>query len=293
MIIDAHAHFEPALLDTSNLIKELDQNNISKVALIPALNSPIPDTPETLLSLIRMLMQFKQGRAIAEVIFRLHFTKKGDLRISNKIYEIYPHPNNLIISNLIEQHPDRFLGWFFLNPSQNSIVVDELEYWRHKKGFIGVKLHPQWYHYNVDDAFGLVKRTQELQIPVLIHLGFGKEGDFKALIDHFPKQPFIMAHSGMPYFRELWHFIRDKKQVYVDLSGTYLNKKLVAKTIRFLGAEKCIYGTDSPYGFRKKSENCYDYGKILSWIYSMNLTDSERTAILSQNFLNIVEKIRQ
>ena len=101
-------------------------------------------------------------------------------------------------------HPDRFTGWFFVNPTAPG-ALDELSRRLRSRGWFGVKAHPFWHRYPVaalDDAAAL---CQDLGKPMLVHLGAGAErGDFRRLPDRFPRLKVVYAHAGIPWYRTLW-----------------------------------------------------------------------------------------
>ncbi|MFO1480326.1 MAG: amidohydrolase family protein [Turneriella sp.] len=76
----------------------------------------------------------------------------------------------------------------FLNPRADTKVLETLERWRHEKGMIGVKLHPHWHDYTTDLLFPLFARLEELGLPALIHLGFGRRGDYCVIAEKFMSQ---------------------------------------------------------------------------------------------------------
>jgi predicted TIM-barrel fold metal-dependent hydrolase len=55
-----------------------------------------------------------------------------------------------------------------------------------------------------------------------------------------PVFPFILKHGNK---------IKSYKNVYIDLSQTsYLNDRMTKEAVDYLGVEKCLFGTDGPYG---------------------------------------------
>lgn len=286
MIIDSHAHFEPAMLHEKHLISKIDNAGVNKVALIPAMNDPLPHTPDLLLSALRVVMQNELTRPIAELAHHWTINSDGNLVLFGKEYGIYPFPDNAAVAHLISRYPDRFLGWIFLNPKQNPMVLDELEKWRSTPGMIGVKLHPHWHNYPVQDLWPIFQRCEELDLPILIHLGFGKNGDFKSVLTHFPKLKMIAAHAGFPFYQDLWKFADTFPNLYVDLSSPYIDENLARLSVEKMGAHRCLYGTDSPYGFNDEDES-YDYNEILGWIHKMNLSQAEYNAVTCENFLRL------
>ncbi|MBF0225542.1 MAG: amidohydrolase [Desulfobacterales bacterium] len=287
MIIDAHAHLDSHMLRVEQFIQKMDANGIDKVALIASLNDPLPETPELLLSIIRKVLQSKLTRPIAQVIHRSTMTFEGDLRLHGKTYQIYHKPDNATVISAIQDYPDRFLGWIFLNPKNNPKIIDELEYWRAMPKMIGVKFHPHWHNYRTEIMSPILNRIKDLKLPVLIHLGFGKQGDFGSLIQNFPQITFIFAHAGVPFYKELWKFSRSLKNVYVDLSSPYLDESLARYTVQIMGVDKCIYGTDCPYGFPDE-QHTYNYEIIKGWIERMPIKSQDIDKLLGENFLKII-----
>src|SRR5687768_6716161 len=148
-VVDIHAHFEPRMLDLPAMRAKLAAAGVDRVALIPAMNDPLPHTPEALLSLLRALMRSRLHRA-TRLLEKVFYTPDGDLKLRGKIIKIYAEPDNQTVADAVAASPDLFLGWIFLNPRVRD-PVDELERWRHRPGMVGVKLHPFWHRYAVRD----------------------------------------------------------------------------------------------------------------------------------------------
>lgn len=282
MVIDTHAHFEPRMLDAAELLRKLDRAEVSRVVLIPSMNDPLPETPERLITIARRLMRSPLTRTIAEAIHRATLTSEGDLRLNGRVFGIYSRPDNAPVAALCAQHPARFAGWIFLNPRNNPAVVDELERWRAAPGMLGVKLHPHWHDYRLELAFPLLRRAEELGLPLLIHLGFRARGDFRALCQRFPRLTVIAAHAGFPFFDELWKHAAELPNLYVDLSSPYLDEAIARDTVRVIGPQRCLFGTDAPYGFHEH-DGTYDYRTIRGWVERLPISARERDLVFSEN----------
>lgn len=287
MIVDSHAHFEPRMLVLDRLLDKLKAAKVDRVALIPAMNDPLPETPEKLLAVVRTLMARSWTRRLAEMIHRTTITKGGDLKLARTIYKIYAHPDNDSVLETVAAHPDVFYGWIFLNPSGANDPLDELERCRATPGMIGIKLHPHWHDYKTETLSPIMKRAEDLGLPVLIHLGFGKCGDYRALCESFPKVAIIAAHAGIPFFSDLWTYARTVKNLYVDLSSPYLTESLVRAAVKGMGPERCLYGTDSPYGFHE-DDHSYNYREIRSWVERLSINETERERVLGSTFLELI-----
>ncbi len=287
MIIDSHAHLDARILDPAEMVRKLDRAGVDKVALIPCMNDPLPATPERLLSVARRLSRSSAGRFVAERIHRALLTPEGDLRLRGQIVSIYARPDNDAVARLCAERPDRFVGWMFLNPRQNPRVLDELESLRARPGMIGVKLHPHWHDYRTGVAMPLLARAEELGLPALIHLGFGPRGDYRALCAAFPKLRVIAAHAGVPFYDDLWRHARDLPNLLVDLSSPYIDEPLARDAVAAMGAHRCLYGTDAPYGFHEP-DHTYDYGRIRGWVERMPLSSADRDRVLGGNAAEVL-----
>lgn len=289
MIIDCHAHFEPRMLGVEQVLARMDAAGIDRIVMIPTMNDPLPETPERLLSALRKLMMSSAGRAVAELVHRTLLTPEGDLRLSGKVFTLYDRPDNASVANLVEAYPARFLGWIFLNPRNNPGVLDELERWRSVPGMIGIKLHPHWHDYRTELLNPLLARAEELGLPVLIHLGFGKRGDFRAICARFPRLTVISAHAGFPFYKDLWAHHREHPNLHVDLSSPYIDEALARAAVAAMGPERCLYGTDAPYGFHDAGGS-YDYGEIKRWVERLPVSSAKREAVFAENFLALLGK---
>jgi predicted TIM-barrel fold metal-dependent hydrolase len=289
MVIDCHAHLEPRMLEVSKVLAKMDAAGVDRVAIIPAMNDPLPQTPDRLLRIMRRLSGSRLGRVLVERVHRATLTPEGDLRLGRRTYGIYARPDNAGVAALLGAHPQRFWGWIFLNPRGNPAVLDELERWRAVPGMIGIKLHPHWHDYRTAILTPLLRRAEELGLPVLIHLGFGRRGDYRALCSQFPRLTLISAHAGFPFYQDLWAHGADHTNLHVDLSSPYIDERLARAAVAALGPERCLYGTDAPYGFHQ-DDGSYDYGAIRGWIDRLPVPEAKKDAILGDNFAALLNR---
>ena len=273
------------MLDLDRVIAKMDAAGVDRIALIPSLNGPLPEASPVVLSAVRALMRRKSTRSIAEAIHRVTITRKDQVWIPGKgRFPIFPTPDNEAVAEVVGQHPDRFLGWIFLNPSRDDAVLDTLERFRSVPGMIGVKLHPHWHDYKTAILGPVLGRCEELGLPVLIHLGFRSGGDFVAMCQSHPKLRLIAAHAGFPFYDDLWRVASAKApNLSVDLSSPYINEALARDAVAALGPRRCLFGTDAPYGFHDDDAS-YDYEEIKGWVERLPVSEGERERIFSANF---------
>ncbi len=269
------------MLDVPNIVRKMDASGVDKVVLIPTMNDPLPDTPKALLALFRGLM-CSPLHGVARWLNSKFYDDAGNLVLKGKTYEIYQRPDNATVAQAIADHPERFLGWIFLNPRLPEDQIEELERWRQTPGFVGVKLHPHWHDYPIIDALPIARRCEDLGLPILIHLGFGDRGEWLRLTGACPKLKLLFAHGGMPHFQRMWDDVRANPNLQVDLSSPYLSEALVRRAVKAIGPHRALYGTDAPYGFHA-DDDTYDYSHIKGWVERLPIAAADVDRVFGDN----------
>ncbi len=287
MIIDCHYHLERKLLTDDELLKKMDECEVGKVALMGVINEPIPKPPEFLLKILRFTLTHSSFRFLAKVL-AANFTSEGDIKLPTRIFHLYPNPKNEPIFQAVADKPDRFLGWVFVNPQGGTDQIQELNKWKDKPGFIGVKAHPFWHRYQPVELLPVAVQLAKMEKPLLIHAGFDAHGDYDVLLQKVPDLKLILAHAGFPLYSDTWNKIKNNKNVYVDLSQTsYLNDRTTRQAIEYLGVERCLFGTDGPYGVHG-DDDLFDYSFIKRRIERLFPDKEIEKKLLGENFLELI-----
>jgi predicted TIM-barrel fold metal-dependent hydrolase len=287
MIVDAHYHLDPRLETVERLLAQMTAHRIDRVALIATMCDPLH------LGSLGLAMGKAMRRALAGAAPRLgQMLYRSTVRSSDRVSflgrssAIYPAPDNDAVERAIGAHPDRFVGWIFVNP-RAGVGADEVERRFQRPGWIGVKAHPFWHRYPVRDLDEVGALCAERGRPMLVHLGAGPErGDFRRLPERFPRLNVVYAHAGIPWYRALWQDAKGRDNVFVDLSSPYLDKALRYEALRALGPGRCLYGSDGPYGYPGK-DGGYDHGAILRQMERAGLAASDLDRVLGGNFLSL------
>lgn len=156
-------------------------------------------------------------------------------------------PNDVLWS-AYEEHPELFVPFFRLNP--------HLDYDREferclELGFRGLKLHPVSQKFELDDSrvvrlFGM---AAEVDLPVLIHAGFGMQRIVEPLlptIKRYPELRLILGHSAMTEVLEAVRAFEDHPNVLFETSVVQLKDLYVL--FNALDPARIAYGSDIPYG---------------------------------------------
>ncbi|WP_186429331.1 amidohydrolase family protein [Clostridium sp. BSD9I1] len=286
MIIDSHFHLDETMLTLETMIKEMDKNGIDKTALIAPFNETMfseEETTEGKAAFDHLRQLWLDGTPDGYDIYNTFIDEKNFILGGNK-YPMYPKPDNALVNKAIERYSDRFYGWITAHPKQED-VMQELETYINKRGFIGVKAHPFMHQYKINELDKVADFCVERGKPMLIHLS-GEKDSYKYLSEKFPKLNVIYAHVGVPHWKEMMTYANVTPNVFVDLSSDYLSQSIVEKVVSKIDYRKLIYGCDGPYG--AKGFNQYDYSEKKGWIESLNILDSQKEYILGKNFVELI-----
>jgi predicted TIM-barrel fold metal-dependent hydrolase len=193
---------------------------------------------------------------------------------------------NTFLKGEIEKHPE-FIGFITLHPALSEKEVEDEVSWAIENGFKGVKLHPDFQKFNIDDECAEVfYRHTAGKLPILFHVGDDRF-DYSAperlakMAKKYPEQIFIAAHFG-GYRR--W----DKAELYRGLSNVYfdtcsslafISADRAREIIDTLGADKFFFATDFPM---------WDAVAELKRFYEIPMSEKEREMILSGNIKRLL-----
>ena len=288
MIADAHYHLDPRLESVEQLLAQMQVHAIGRVALIAAPCDPL-QVGRAGAAFVRFMRRALEGGAprLGRILYRSTVHRSGRVSFLSPSALIYPEPDNDAVERAFSAHPHKFVGWIFLNPSAKP-PVEEAERRFRNPGWIGVKAHPFWHRYPVAALDDVAALCQERDKPMLVHLGAGAgRGDFRRLPKRFPRLKLVYAHAGIPWYGTLWDDAIRRENVFVDLSSPYLDKALRHRALRALGASRCLYGSDGPYGYPGR-DGGYDHGAILRQISQAGLATQDLDRVLGGYFNSLV-----
>lgn len=149
-------------------------------------------------------------------------------------------------------------------------------------GLLGIKLHPEFQHFTIDDPSMLpVYAAIEGKLPLLIHMG-DENADTSSpirlsrILDQFPKLVVIAAHLGG---YRMWDQSMEclvGRSLYMDTSSSlaFLKPEKAVEIIRRHGTDKILFGTDFPM---------WGHEDELNRFLALGLSESENRAILYEN----------
>ncbi len=261
-IFDAHAHIYPAKIAEKAVL------SIGRFYEIPM--SGGSGTPEDLIA---------SGSEIGVSRYLVHSTATTPIQVRAI--------NNYIIGEC-KAHAELFTGFGTLHPDMESFD-DEIEYMI-SNNLKGVKLHPDFQKFAIDDpkAYRLYDAVAG-RLPILFHAGdkrynYSNPGRIAAVAKRLPNLTIIAAHfGGYSEWDEAEETLLDLENVLFDTSSSlaFLDRSKAEAMISRAGAHRFMFGSDYPM-WRHKAE----FNRFMQ----LDLSDSEREAILSGNMERLVEQ---
>lgn len=272
MIIDGHSHACGKFLTVESIIKTLDKNSVDKVVLVPGeLNS------KSEYSLLNIAEKFPKYNVVKITNYLTRFVMK----LTDRVKEI--PAGNEYIHDLKIKAPDRIIQFIWITKRKKKTfeyLNDKLKVWK----FHGVKLHQCWENFSIDSAFFNETATwaEYNNIPLFIHLY--SDNETAKLIKYkrnHPKLILIIAHLfGLELL--IKQTFKDEN-TYFDISPAPLisNYRLL-RAIEHMGAEKILFGTDTPYGTKDNMK------RGINRIKELKISDKEKDMILGLNMKRLL-----
>lgn len=181
---------------------------------------------------------------------------------------------------------EKFIGLGTLHPDFANIddEIDKIL----KYNLKGIKLHPDFQSFNIDDekAIDMYKKISDANLPILFHTG-DKRYDASSperlanAVKKVPNLKCVAAHfGGYNHWYDVTDYLKNLDNVMFDTSSTLfaLNPLKAINMINELGEDKFLFGSDYPM-WNPKHE--------LQLFMNLNLTDLQREKILWDNFQRI------
>lgn len=155
-------------------------------------------------------------------------------------------------------------------------------------GLKGVKLHPEFQNFNIDDgkAFRIYK-TIEGKAPLLIHMGDANKDSsspkrLRFILDKFPDLIVIAAHFGGYQMWKESHEYLIGSNIYLDTSSSlsFLSKNDVYSIAQNHGCDKILFGSDYPMWSQKKE---------MELLSDVGFSEEELDKILYQNASKLLD----
>ncbi len=187
------------------------------------------------------------------------------------------------VARIVASHPDRFLGFAFLNPTRQRGSISEHVRWAKRRGFVGVKVH----RHEAPITREVCDAARALGMPVLYDVA-GEVWTCELLASEYPDVDFIIPHLGS--FADDWraqlamidHLCRHEN-IYADTSGVR-RFDLLQQAVRRAGPHKLLFGSDGPW---------LHPAVELAKVWALELPNDQQRLVLAGNLLRILGKGRR
>ncbi len=208
------------------------------------------------------------------------------------------NPNRWLCSEIKDD--DRLYCFGVIDMEKDNVADQVQEIY--DLGLNGIKMHPAYQHFAVDDrkAYAVYEKAEQLGLPISFHTGVHNARIrqshtllFDEVAFNFKNLRFTLEHvGGYSFFNEAVAVMANNpKNTYAGLTrvfdrGTnrcwYLGIEKVEELIWQTSAKRLIFGLDFPYNGPDKIK------EAISCILSLNIDDEDKERILGGNLLEFM-----
>lgn len=156
-------------------------------------------------------------------------------------------------------------------------------------GLRGVKMHPDFQRFNIDDErlYPVYEILQD-KAPLVLHMGdtrynFSHPIRLRHILEQFPKLTVVAAHFGGYSMQETAYEILKDRDCYFDITSSivFMQEGSAEKYIRAYGPDRMVFGTDFPL---------WDPVTEVKRFLSLKLTPDEIEQIAYKTALHILKE---
>lgn len=183
-------------------------------------------------------------------------------------------------------HPE-FIGFIALHQDLSEEEVEHEVAWALDNGFKGIKLHPDFQKFNIDDeSVEKFYRAASGKLPILFHIGddrydYSNPARLVKMAKKYPDTTFIAAHFGGYRCWDSADMYKGLSNVYFDTCSSlpFITPERAKELIDLLGADRFFFATDFPM---------WDAHGELERFNKIPLTEEERELIFSKNIKKLL-----
>lgn len=224
------------------------------------------------------------------------------------------HGDETSVTAAVKAYPDRFYGYFMLNPTQHD-ALQRMERAATNPHLHGVCLFPAMHTFSITDSrvVPILEIAADHRLAVFVHCGaisvgvrqklglpsqfnmrFSNPLDLHPVALHFPSIKFVVPHFGAGLFREALMLADLCPNVYLDTSSSNrwmayegLDLRTVfRRAIEVVGTERLLFGTDS--SFFPRGWNAAVFEQQTTALYELGYDRQQVQGIFSTNLENLL-----
>ncbi|MDD3368535.1 MAG: TatD family hydrolase [Lachnospiraceae bacterium] len=269
-VIDEHAHASGSFLTESGIRKLMNENQVDMLFL----------TPAQLGSKITYPLKNKARRdPYGDVVSGNNRLSGGMIRLIGAIKQI-PEGNERVYQ-LCRQMPECTRQIYWVTRKNVSQLDEDYE----RMGFIGIKLHQCWEYFDISSNWfeNVINWAGKKDLPVFIHVYTLVEmRKLIGFIKEHQEATIIIAHLyGLESFME--EPASDFENIWFDISNCYfVSKERIEMACRWIGADKLLFGSDTPYGIKSQK-------LTKDMVEKLDIPEGDKAKILGGNAARLFE----
>ncbi len=192
---------------------------------------------------------------------------------------------NDFIAGAVKEH-ENLTGFATMHPDHPHIAseIDRAV----GLGLKGLKLHPDFQHFNIDDEKAYpIYEAIEGRIPLLIHTGdrryeTSRPERMAKVLDRFPRMQTICAHlGGWSQWEDAHRILAGRSNVWVDTSSSLyaISPAAARDVIEHYGVDRVLFGTDYPM---------WTPAEELGRLQALGFSSSDMEKVLFTNAANLL-----
>jgi len=160
---------------------------------------------------------------------------------------------NRLTAELVQKYPDRFKGYWAVNPNYPGRTEKDLARLHQFNEFVGFKFLSDYHKVPINDEryTPVLEYAQQHELPILMHTwghsGFDGPVLVEQLAQKYPDVKLIMGHAGFGQWDKAIQVAKEHPNVYLELTAAYSVRGAIDTMVAGAGSEKIIFGTDLPW----------------------------------------------
>jgi uncharacterized protein len=169
---------------------------------------------------------------------------------------------NEYVADYVKTQPDKLIGFCSVDP-QDADALEQLDHCVETLGLRGLKMGPIYQNVAPTDSRfrRIVRRAEELKIPMLIHQGttfcsnvsleIANPIQLQPLALEFPRMKIVIAHMGHPWIAETLVLIRKNRNMFTDISALHYRPwqfyNALVMAMEYSVLDRLFFGSDYPF----------------------------------------------
>jgi uncharacterized protein len=169
---------------------------------------------------------------------------------------------NVYVADYVKTQPDKLIGFCSVDP-QDADALEQLDHCVETLGLRGLKMGPIYQNVAPTDSRfrRIVRRAEELKIPMLIHQGttfcsnvsleIANPIQLQPLALEFPRMKIVIAHMGHPWIAETLVLIRKNRNMFTDISALHYRPwqfyNALVMAMEYGVLDRLLFGSDYPF----------------------------------------------